>query len=516
MMADPDFVIVGSGLAALAFGALMAKAGRRVTVLEAHDKPGGYGHSFDIGPYRFNAQLHYVWNVGEGRTVGRFLDKLGLTAEVPFVKLDPNGYDHMRIPGYALDIPCSFGDLAARLGALFPAHAARLADFVEEVRLTDAALEALPSSLADLPGALRARGWTRLVRYRHATLGDVFDRFQLPLEARALIALQWPDFLLPPGQLSFFAWVKLFAGYARGAYYPTRHFHDAVDALVRVITSNGGTFQPQRKVTRFLLEGGQMRGVRVEHVDDRGVGQGVFEDVLGKAVICNMDPRQAAEMIGFDSFAPPVRKRLAYEYSPSSFVAYCAVEGIDLREHGFGAWNVFHADGPDLDAIFAAMYERGDYTKLSFAMSTPNLVSDAPGIAPPGHQILELLTVAQHARFLESKLDDPRAYNRQKQRILDAMLDVIERDYVPGIRAHLKVHVTGSPTTSERYARAPAGNSYGATMTPARIWPGRLDHRTSIDRFWFCNASSGFAGFAGTIWTGSRLYERLTGDRFLR
>jgi hypothetical protein len=45
---------------------------------------------------------------------------------------------------------------------------------------------------------------------------------------------------------------------------------------------------------------------------------------------------------------------------------------------------------------------------------------------------------------------------------------------------------------------------------------GRLDHHTSLDGFWFCNASSGYAGFAGTIWTGCTLYERLTGERVVR
>ncbi|MBW1906564.1 MAG: NAD(P)/FAD-dependent oxidoreductase, partial [Deltaproteobacteria bacterium] len=56
----PDYLIVGSGLSALAFGALMARAGKRVTVLEAHSAPGGYGHTFSFGHapdvYRFNAR----------------------------------------------------------------------------------------------------------------------------------------------------------------------------------------------------------------------------------------------------------------------------------------------------------------------------------------------------------------------------------------------------------------------------------------------------------------------------
>ena len=95
------------------------------------------------------------------------------------------------------------------------------------------------------------------------------------------------------------------------------------------------------------------------------------------------------------------------------------------------------------------------------------------------------------------------------------MLDVVERRYVPGLRAHLSVRVIGSPTTSERFVHALAGNSYGSVMTPERIWPGRLDHRSSIEGLWFCNASSGFAGFTGTIWTDSVSHTRWQYDSVL-
>jgi phytoene dehydrogenase-like protein len=512
---EADYVVVGSGLAALSFSALMARAGRKVVVLEAHDKAGGYGHTFDKGRYRFDAQLHYVWNVGPDRTVGRFLDKVGLTERVPFVQLDPKGYDHMRMPGWALDVPCDYDELARRLEDLFPRDAAALRAFVEEVQRTDEELEALPSSLADAGRLLRSHGYVRLIRHRSATLGDVFARFGLPAEARALLALQWPDFLLPPGQLSFFAFVKLFAGYARGAYYPKHHFHSVIDALVDVIGHGGGDVRFHREVVGFLFEGDRVVGVRVERLDDKGDPTGEMEEIQAREVICNMDPRRAAELIGLERFSSRVCARLAYPYSPSSFVAYLGVSGVDLRAHGFGAWNVFHADDPDLDGIFEANHERGDYGRVSFAMSTPTLVSDAPGIAPPGHHILELLTVASHRRFHELKLRSADAYRAEKERIFDAMMSVIERDYVPGLRDHLTVKVLGSPTTSERFVHAPAGNSYGSVMTPARIWPGRLDHRSSVPGLHFCNASSGFAGFAGTIWTGSRLYQHLSGDRFL-
>lgn len=38
------------------------------SVLEAHDVPGGYAHTFRMRDYRFCAQVHYVFGCGEGET----------------------------------------------------------------------------------------------------------------------------------------------------------------------------------------------------------------------------------------------------------------------------------------------------------------------------------------------------------------------------------------------------------------------------------------------------------------
>jgi len=119
----PDYLIIGSGLSALVFGALMAKSGKTVQILEAHEHPGGFGHTFTMAKkYTFNAQFHYVWDCGEGQTVNRVLKKLGLDQEVTFERYEPQGFDHMRMDGYALDIPSEPEELIQRLSKLFPEH----------------------------------------------------------------------------------------------------------------------------------------------------------------------------------------------------------------------------------------------------------------------------------------------------------------------------------------------------------------------------------------------------------
>ena len=84
----------------------------------------------------------------------------------------------------------------------------------------------------------------------------------------------------------------------------------------------------------------------------------------------------------------------------------------------------------------------------------------------------------------------------------------MERDYVPGFRDHMIFSMTGSPTTNERFCWSPGRAllrlEYDAREhRPRAPRPphGRSSTSTSAAR------RPGYAGFAGTIWTGCRLYE---------
>ena len=508
---NPDYLIVGSGLASLVFGSLAAKSGKVVHIIEAHEFAGGFGHTFEMAnKYKFNAQFHYVWNCGEGETVNQVLKKLNLEEDVKFNRYNPDGFDHMYIPGYNVKIPSDTDELIRRLVSLFPDHEKNIVSFLREVNIVAKGLDSISYPIDASQIIKNLKPLSTAFSHLKKTLQQVFDQFDLPLEVQALLASQWPDFLLPPDKLSFYAWVMLFTGYQRGAYYPEKHFEHVIDSLTNEIVSNGGRFFFETEVTNFILEKKVMKGVK-----SRNLKTGHIDHHLGKTVICNMDPQKAARMIGMHKFSKKIRKRLDFEYSPSNFMAYCVVKDLDLRKFGFGEWNTFHSGHKNINHAFHNMYDNFDYSNPSFAITTPTLLTNKGGDCPPNHQIVELLTVANYEHWKQLKIGDQRIYKNKKMEILDAMLDVLEKEYIPGFRNHLVFKMTGSPTTNERYCWCPQGNSYGSNMTPKNIGPGRLNHKTSLKNFYFCNASSGFAGFAGTFWTGATLYERLTGDKVL-
>ncbi len=509
-----DYLVLGSGLSALTFSALMAQRGHRVTIIEAHEFPGGFGHTFTEGSdkhaYHFNAQLHYVWDCGEGERVHRILKKLNLHEKVPFIQYNKNGFDHMRLPGFSLDIPNDYDLLNERMNQLFPKHHAAITAFLTAIQQLAFLANRMnkPSGSSSIKHAFKSHTKLPLLKFYGKTLQQVFDYFKLPRAAQSLLASQWHDFLLPPNQLSFYCWLILFDGYMRGAYYPKYHFEQVIQALVSCIESHGGQIIYNQKVTQFSLNKKNITAVTTVNMQEPTQ----LTEYTAKQVVCNFDPKQAAAMIGFQHFSSRLRQQLSYDYSCSNFVVYGAVKDIDLRDYGFGNWNIFHSEQININQVFDDMYYKSNYTKPSFAITTPSLVSDDPKGCPPGHQIFQLLTVANYNYFKDLKLRNQKDYLQQKKQIYNTMLDVIEKHYVPHFREHVCFKMLGSPTTNESFCFAPEGNSYGSNMTPQNTRLNRLGFKTSLNNFYFCNASSGYAGFTSSFANGARLYEYLTDD----
>ena len=178
-----DDLILGAGMAGLSVAALLANAGRRVLVVEAHDVPGGYAHTFAVGQFRFCAQVHYIFGCGEGETIHRVLSKLGARSKVPFTRLDPEGFDHIVIDGERFRIPNGLPKSRERLIRRFPEWRAPILRYFEIVTQVADELDRtddLPDRLTPWV-VLRAAHWYRhLLRYARSTLEDVYESIGAP------------------------------------------------------------------------------------------------------------------------------------------------------------------------------------------------------------------------------------------------------------------------------------------------------------------------------------------------
>ncbi len=501
-----DYVFIGTGNAALSCAALLARAGHRVCMLEAHDVPGGYAQTFRYGGYAFCAQVHYVWGCGPGGSIHQLLDKLDLASEVTYEPYAADGYDHMATPdGKITKIPYGLANAADSVAKSYPHDRKALNDFF-------AIVGKLYDQMALLPPSFRWHDFVTapfklgaLIKYRNKTLQQLFDECGLSRESRAVLCANAGDFMLPPERLSVLMYAALMGGYGTGAYYPTRHYEHHIMSLARCVTDAPGCdIYYENRVVDFVVEGGALR--EVVTADGK-----VFR--ADRAFVCNVDPQAAAQRIGMQHFPTSYREQLSYEYSDSALMVYLGVSGVDLAAHGFGRHNTWRVTQWDMNQTWREQ-NADNHAHPWLFISTPTMFTDDGTHAPPGAHIMELGTLVPYRVMRELKQRDPAAYKKRKRAIAEQLIDLVEEHHLPDLRKHIDLRLIGTPTTNEDFVSAPAGNAYGSSLTPENV-NKRLGYETPIGKLFWCNATAGYPSFCGTAATGMELYMQLTGDRFV-
>lgn len=500
-----DYVIIGTGNSALTAGALLAKAGKKVCMLEAHDIPGGYCQTFRTGDYQFCAQVHYIWGCAPGGKIYEFLKHLGLENDITFELFDKTGYDHMAMPdGTRVKIPYGWDKLVESVCENYPNERKPMEAFVGMMKKLREEFHHLPDRKIGWRDILLLPRIPTVFRYRDATLQDLFDETGLGKEAQAVLSANAGDFMAPPEELSLLMYVALFGGYNTGAYAPTKHFKYYIDRLASFITEHEGChIYYETEVDKIATENGKVTSV--------GTKNG--KTFTAKNFICNGDPKKMAVLIGMEKFSAEDRKNLDYKYSPAGVMIYLGLKDIDLRDYGFGSFNVWHLEQWDMNKMWKEMCEVNFENPWIF-LSTPTLHTKEGGTTPgPNQQILEIAAYTEYQPFKDAQDKSYAEYAKLKQRVAERMIDIVEKKYVPNLRKHIVVKTIGTSVTNEDFVLTPTGNAYGSHMNPAQV-SSRLKAKTPFDNFFWCNASSGWAGMYGTVSTGMSLYMDLTGDRF--
>jgi len=500
-----DYLFIGAGHSALVAASLLANAGKKVCVLEYHDKPGGYAHTFEMQGFKFCAQIHYIWGAAPGGAIHGVLKKLGLDKEITFEAFDLDGFDVIRMPdGTRVQLANGFDKTLENIDSAYPGNREGLVKFFDLMKKLREEFPKFPKQATPLNILKNAWKVRHIIKYRNATLQDLFDEFKLLPEHQAILGGFLGDLASPPDEISIFPYVGLYGGYNTGAYAATNHFESYIDGLANAITRNDGChIFYETEVTKINEADGRIESVETHN------GKKFTADTI----VCNMDPQAAAKLIGMDKFPEAQKKLLSYEYTPSAMTIYLGLKDIDLTKHGFGNFNIWHLEDIDLNKTWREQ-GKGNYDKIWMFLSTPLLHGGDDSHAPEGASVLEVATLANFDFFEPLNESNYGEYVKLKMKYTNKIIEKIERDYIPDLKKHIVVKTIGTPTTNRDYAHAPKGNVYGSLMTPANL-TNRLSKDSPFENFYWCNASSGYAGMAGTAYTGMRFYEDMTGDNVI-
>ena len=488
-----DAIVIGAGLGGLTAGALLARRGRSVLVVERHDRPGGYAHAFRRRRYRFDSAIHLMGGGTPGACSGsglpeRVLRRLGVRGELELLRVDP--FYAGLFPGLRIDAPLGHEAFVDAHAALFPREAKGLGDLLSicaEIRAEALRVPEL-RSMGDF--ASHARHLPRLMRYHRATLGEVMrDTVEDP-RARAVFATLWPYLGLPPERLSFLYWAMMLMSYVEdGAYYVRGSFQNLARALAVALERSGGELLLKSSVRRILAEDGRVRGVVLEN------GQRIEAPV----VVSNADARQTCEeLLGRDQLPRRLRRTLAaMRPSVSAFLVYGAA-AFDARR-ARAAHEMFLYDGWDHEADFRNL-ERGRFTRVGLGF--PSLTD--PSLAPAGEHVFQITALIPH--------DARSDWRAAKGAITDELIARADRA-VPGLRDGLRFTEAGSPRTLERYTRNEAGAMYGWELAPDQVGPLRLAGEMPVEGLHLAGHwTQPGGGVYGVMASGVAAAGRILGD----
>lgn len=509
-----DAVVIGAGLGGLSAAGYLAKAGKKVLVLEHHTVPGGYAHEFRRGKYRFEVALHALDGAGPGGWAYPALTELEVLDQVTFRRMDP--FYTVRFPGREIIAHADMTQYEGELIRHFPQEAAGIRQLVDamltvfwEVRrfMVDGELGIRPS-MAQMPAR-----YPHMLAAMSQNWAEFMEQYIHDPELQGAFTTLWAYYGLPPEQLNaatfIFPWVSY---HLFGAYYPEGGSMAMSRAIEATIKKYGGEVRYKQTVTKIEIEDGRATAV----LTDKGLR------AEADLIISNANPPDT--MLKFVG-----RKHLPERYAAkvedalqkpalSNLVVYLGLDR-DLLAEGWPYHELFLIETYDLAEDYENMVH-GRFHKAGLVISHYDQAD--PGCAPEGGSVITITALAdwdyadQWGTGGDPAALDPKSptyyrknpqYQELKQAAGDALIERVET-VIPGLRQAIKHVEVATPLTNYRYSLNPGGSIYGSEQTVDNMYLNCLSEKTPIPNLFLAGAWVTGGGMSAAMLSGRSVARR--------
>jgi phytoene dehydrogenase-like protein len=487
---DWDAVVVGGGHNGLTTAAYLARAAKRVLVLEARDRLGGactLEQPF-ADPRYLISPCAYVIGLLDPLVIRELeLERRGLRISV----CDPQLWCPLP-DGGQVAVYCDPRQTAERLRAsgfaerdvrgllAYEELFGRLRRLLRRGPLGDTWLGSSPNR-AELEAALGHDGELTSVLFAES-IAETLDRYVADERLKHALFGQGV--------------IGTFAGPRDAGTASIKLMHHQGDLLGRGAVwgyVHGGMGRVSFAIAQAAVDAGAVlaTGVPVGRiVPGVGVEAESGDLIRARAVVSNADPKRTIAMVDPGEVPAELRERVASWRIESPVVKVNAAlrqlpefEAVsDISPH-----RAMVSVTPGLDAAQEAVEaaRRGEprigYAELYFQTAYD------PGIAPPEGHVMSVF--AQYAPYWLADGD----WEGRRREIGDLVLDAIQA-YAPAIRDCVEAMEVLGPPDVERRVGLTGGHIFQGDALPDQMWDRRLDHRTPVEGLYLCGAATHPAG----------------------
>ncbi|MFN2385772.1 MAG: phytoene desaturase family protein [Thermoanaerobaculia bacterium] len=503
-----DAVIIGGGHNGLTTAAYLAKAGRKVLVLERRHVLGGAAVTEEVFPgFQFSV-CSYVVSL-----------------------LRPEIIRELDLPRHGLDIlpldgtfsPMESGDYLWRVND----HGKTRREIARHSKVDAEAYEEYSKAMAEMgrfvkpilsmtppdPASLDLAGLFDMLRlgrrFQKLSYTDMANQVQLMTMSAVDFLDQWFETDVLKATMASSGIIGTFLGVRSPgtAYVLLHHYMGEIDGAFRSWGfARGGTGAISHSIAEAAREAGAeirtsapIDRILVKNGRATGVALSDGTEIAARVVCSSVDPRRTFfQMVGEkelpDDFAEDIRR---YKFRGSSGKVNLALDALpDFRAlpgvgpHLRGAISI----SPSI-AYMERAYDEAKYGRFSsrpfIDIVIPSLTD--PSVAPPGKHVMSCFVqyAPYHLKAADGKTGD---WDAEREAFGDAVIDAIA-EHAPDIREVIRHRQVVTPLDLEREFGLTEGNIFHGELTLEQLFflrpaPGWADYRTPIRNLYLCGSGS--------------------------
>ncbi len=510
-----DAVVIGSGLGGLTAGALLAKQGYSVCLLERNFSLGGAASVYRVGDLTIESSLHQTSDPRNPRDPKHaILSELGVLDEIEWLPTGPLHNVRGGPVGENFALPAGFDAAHDALASRFPDKSQAIKNFLNEVEQIHDSLWTVrqareTGSVAKFAKAVweiepAARGWQN-------SMDEVFEQDFAGAEAlKCALGANLLYFGDDPRR-TWWIYYALAQGanIASGGAYIKGGSRQLSLKLAKAITKAGGVVRLGRLATAIEADSeGDVS--RVRHVARKS---GEDEETLdARVVMANCAPAVAGDLL-----PPTARALMEAEFGarPLSTSLFCVNFGLKAKPETVGLKDYSSIVLPQSLARFShygdgATAMSGDPKGALPLYSVANFTAVDSGLWDDPPILLSVLGLDRLDNWRNLTREDA---DERRERWLDAFQNALERDY-PGFSSLVTDRVMLNAFSMAGYLNTPEGAVYGFEPLPPEepIVAGfPRTPRTPIGGLYLASAFGGEHGFNGAILSGAEAARMAAG-----
>jgi len=442
-----DVIIIGAGVGGLSAAAYLARAGRKVIVLEQDSHIGGTAHVFKRGGFTFPTGPQ---SITMPEYIADSLCELGVKRRLGFMR------DHFQVLRGSMNIMISqpLDRLARQLSDHFPEEHKGINIVIKVLEEVIAALDVLkPYDLIEqAPGCTDSTACEVLDRWGPVPARDLFDRHLKDQGLKDLLGSQGTSETEMSVVLLAQMW-RFMSGV--GIWYVKEGIESIPVLLAQQVRSFGGDIRPGEKVERIIVQDDAVTGVELAGgtkikaplvLSDADYRETIEELLPSDALTCN--DREIISRMHLTSSAFTVFLGVKKE-----LVNLSAFRGdhlyVKLKEGKPVPWEIKKARQEDFlqDEIMLSWWSRHD-----------------PSLAPPGHEALVIKVGAPFDMFAPysggSRGRHQERYYSLKEELADGLVAASE-NILPGLAGAVVVREVATPLTYKYWGHRSEGSVAG-------------------------------------------------------